>query len=88
MSCDDDDQWIEDRIAATKAMIIAFEDAILALSVGGLQQSYTLDTGQTRQVVTKADLGTIRNTLSSLENRLATLQARLRGSTTHVVPGF
>jgi hypothetical protein len=71
-----DRQFWLDRIEKTKLLIIAWEDAMLALSAGGVQ-SYTLDTGQTRQTVTKADLGTIKNTIDSLLNRLVTLEARI-----------
>jgi hypothetical protein len=74
-----DRQFWLDRIEKTKQLIIAWEDAELALSAGGVQ-SYTLDTGQTRQTVTKADLGTIRNTIDGLMNRLVTLEARINGS--------
>lgn len=71
-----DRQFWLDQIERTKAQIIAWEDAELALSAGGVQ-SYTLDTGQTRQTVTKADLSSIRITIDNLLNRLVTLEARL-----------
>lgn len=83
-----DRQFWLDRIEKTKALIIAWEDAELALSAGGVQ-SYTLDTGQTRQTVTKADLGTIRNTIDGLLNRLVTLEARLgNGGVVNVRPAW
>lgn len=81
-----DDAWNAERITRTKTMIVAYEDAILALSSGA--QSYTLDTGQTRQTVTRAMLSDLKSTLSSLENRLATYQARACGGGTYVRPGF
>jgi hypothetical protein len=86
MACSDDSEWIKARIAKTKELIEAYEDAILQLSTGA--QSYHLDTGQTRQVVTKAQLSQLRNALNGLENRLATLQARLCGGHVHVMPGY
>jgi len=70
--------FIQGRIDATKLQIIAYEDAALALA-GGVQ-SYTLDTGQSRQTVTKLDLIDIQTTIESLYNRCATLEARLNGS--------
>lgn len=73
-----DSDFIQARINATKNQIVAYEDAATALSSG--VQSYTLDTGQTRQTVTKLDLSNIQNTLDSLYNRYATLEARLNGS--------
>ena len=79
-------EWLEARVTATKALILVYEDAMLALAGGA--QSYSLDTGQTRQVVTKADLGSLRLQLNELENRLAVLDARLCGAGTNIVPGF
>jgi hypothetical protein len=68
MSCDaaEDEAWLDARIAKTKLMIIAIEDAILALSTGGVQ-SYSLNTGQTQQTVTKANISSMRGTLKELE---------------------
>jgi hypothetical protein len=71
--------FVQARIDATKAQIIAFEDAILALGTGGIQ-SYKLDTGQSIQTVTKLDLNFLNKTVDSLYNRCATLEARLNGS--------
>lgn len=73
-----DPTFIEARITATKASIVAAEDAELALLGGGIQ-TYTIDTGQTRQTVTKANITELRNYIDSLYNRLVTLQARLTG---------
>lgn len=75
-----DNSFIQDRITATKAQIVAYEDAALALAGGA--QSYTLDTGQSRQTVTKLDLSDLQNKIDSLYNRCATLEARLNGSGT------
>ena len=76
-----DRAFLQDRITATKAQIVAYEDAALALGTGGVQ-SYTLDTGQSRQTVTKLDLEWMQKALDSLYNRCATLEARLNGSGT------
>ena len=73
-----DTAFLQERIEATKAAIRAYEDAQLALATGGVQ-SYMLDTGQSRQTVTKLDLDHLRKTLQSLYNQLATMQARLTG---------
>lgn len=78
-----DAAFIQERIDATKAQIIAYEDAATALASG--VQSYTLDTGQTRQTVTKLDMRGIQLTLDQLYNRCATLEARLNGSGTVTV---
>lgn len=75
-----DREFIQARIDATKAQIIAYEDAATALASG--VQSYTIDTGQTRQTVTKLDMRGIQITIDQLYNRCATLEARLNGSGT------
>ena len=75
-----DRAFIQARIDATKAQIVAYEDAVLALA-GGVQ-SYTLDTGQSRQTVTRFDLIDIQKTIDGLYNRCATLEARRNGSGT------
>jgi len=75
-----DRTFIQARIDATKLQIVAYEDAALALASG--VQSYTLDTGQSRQTVNKLDLSAINKTIDSLYNRCATLEARLNGSGT------
>ena len=79
-----DAAFIQARIDATKLLIVVYEDALSAFGTTNIQ-SYILDTGQTRQNVTRADLSQLNRVLSSLENRLATYCARLNGSgTTHM----
>lgn len=78
-----DRAFIQARIDSTKLQIVAYEDAALALAAG--VQSYMIDTGQSRQTVTKLDLSAIRRTIDSLYNRCATLGARLNGSGTVTV---
>lgn len=80
-----DAAWIEERITQTKATIVAIETAILALSSGA--QSYTLDTGQSRQTVTKANLSELKNTLKYFEDRLNGLEGDL-SSTVNGPPTF
>jgi len=70
-------EWVEARIVATQAAIVAYEAAILALSTGA--QSYSLDTGQTRQNVTKANLTELRKTLEWLNSQLAQYDAQISG---------
>ena len=81
-----DRPYVQERITATKAQITAYEDALLAFGTNGAMQSYTLDTGQSRQTVTRADLSTMNRVLDSLYNRLATLEARLYGGSVTVRP--
>jgi hypothetical protein len=80
--------WLDARIAKTKTLIEKYEDAIDALSAPGGAESYSLDTGQTRQSVTRANLGSLQATLDSLENRLSTLYARRNGASVNVIPGW
>ena len=74
-----DYQFLTARITATEALIVAYEDAQLALGTSGIQ-SYSLDTGQSKQMVTRANLTEINKTVNSLYNRRATLLARRDGS--------
>jgi hypothetical protein len=73
--------FIQARIDATKLLIVAYEDAVLALVTGGVQ-SYQLDTGQTNQTVTKINVPAMNRQIDGLYNRCATLEARLNGSGT------
>lgn len=81
-----DNEWMDARIARTKASIVIYEDAIDALTT--THQTYTIQTAQTQETVTRTSLGQLRATLSSLENRLATLNARRYGSSRTARPGF
>jgi hypothetical protein len=81
-----DTEWILARIEKTKCLIEQYEDALTALNSGVM--TYSLDTGQSRQTVTKQDIAALVKALGSLENRLATLQARLYGGSVHVIPGW
>ena len=74
-------QFMLDRITATQDLIVAYEAALLALGTGGVQE-YRLDTGQSVQHVTKMDVKDLQNTVDSLYNTLATLEARCSGSGT------
>ena len=83
--------WIQERITRTRETIVSIENAVTALVSGA--QSYTLDTGQTRQTVTKANLAELKNSLSYYEGRLRELEAELgvltNGSASlYVTPGF
>jgi cytolysin (calcineurin-like family phosphatase) len=76
-----DADFIRERIAATKVAIVAYEDAIMALCSSDGVQSYSLNTGQTQQSVTRFDIANLGRALDGLYNRLATLEARLNGAT-------
>lgn len=83
-----DTTFLQERITATKALIVIYEGAITAIVTNGAQ-SYTLDTGQSRQTVTKVDIAQLNASLDGLYNRLCTFQARLDGSGSGIVrPGW
>lgn len=83
-----DSIFLQARIDAAKAQVVAYEAAIDALVAGGVQ-SYSLDTGQSKQTVTRVDLARLHAAVDSLLNRIATLQARLNGSGVLIGrPGF
>ena len=83
-----DRAFIKERITATKALIVAYEDAVTALGTQGGVVSYTLDTGQSRQTVTRADISSLNRMLDSLYNRLATLEARMYGGSLTARPAW
>jgi hypothetical protein len=83
----DDTAFWAQRLAAKKTQLIAFEAAITALTIDGMQ-SYRLMTGQTDQQVTRANLAQLREAVSDLENDISTLQARICGASHQGQPGF
>lgn len=74
-----DQAFLKERIEATKRQIVAYEDAVSQLSSGAVQ-SYSLNTGQTTQNVTRFDVARLNGDIDGLYNRLSTLEARLNGS--------
>ena len=72
-----DATFLNERITKIKALIVVYEDALLAL--GGGVQSFKLDTGQTVESVTELDMDALRKSVDGLYNSLATLEARLNG---------
>jgi hypothetical protein len=81
--------FLQARIVATQEQIVAFETALTAFADNGALQSYTIDTSQTTQTVTRANLTQLRNTVTSLYNQCATLEVRLNGGgSTQVIPGW
>ena len=74
-----DRELTQDRINAAKALLLLYDAALTAITISGAQ-SYLIDTGQTKQTVTKLDIKSLNDSISSLENRIATLTARLTGN--------
>ena len=82
-----DRTYLEARITATKAMIVAYEDAILALTLNPTL-NYSLDTGNNKIVVTSQDVTLLTRTIGVLEQRLDAYCARLNGGQCIIRPGF
>ena len=70
--------FIQARIDATQLLIVALENASLDLANGNIA-SYTLDTGQDRQVVTRNNMTELMNAIDAAYNRCAMLEVRLNG---------
>lgn len=82
------DDFLAEQVEAIKAKITAQLAASAGLASGAIQ-SYELESGQTRQKVTKANIQTLEAAITSNMNLLTTLEARLCGSgVTRVVPSF
>lgn len=78
---------IEAEIASLKTQRTQVLSAITAITTGA--QSYTLDTGQSRQTVNRANLSELRNLYDWLSQQIDRLCAKLNGgAVTHVRPGF
>lgn len=82
-----DESFLAGRITATKALIVLYEDALTFLAANPTQ-SYRLDTGQSVQDVTRANMAALQTTLDQLYNRLCTFDARQNGAATVVQPHF
>lgn len=85
------DAFLQTQLTATEAAIVATQAAILTVVSGA--QSYTLDTGQTRQTVTRSTLGDLRLALKALYDIRVALRNQLGltnnvGRQVHVIPGF
>ena len=81
-----DRAYIEERIEAIKAQVV---EADTAISAAMTSLTYSLDTGQTRQSVTRQQISSLRTTRDSLIAELAYWQGQLSGTgATRVIPGF
>jgi hypothetical protein len=86
--CCDPDTRLGAQLAGMLADLVLFNAAIRAFAMSNIQ-SYQLDTGQTRQLVTRANLATLRDTRDALLSDIDVLESRLcRTGTIRMVPGF
>lgn len=82
-----DDGFLDERIAATKADIVIWENADQAIGANGIQE-YWIDTGQNELKRKTVDAAEYRRHLDNLYNRLATQCARREGASVTVVPAW
>ena len=79
--------FLQTRITQVESIITGYENAIIALTTAGVQ-SYELDTGQSKQKVTKLDIESMQKALDSLYNTYSILCKRLNGNGVQVRMGF
>jgi len=79
--------WWQERLTKAMTRVEELETAITSLLDGSIQ-SYQLDTGQTRTLVTKQQMSPMILALERAYNDVAVIDARLNGSATRVVPGY
>ncbi len=78
--------WL-DQITNAKAQVVLLNDAITFLYANP-HQSYTLDTGQSSQRVTRPDVERLQSQYDSLLDRISTLEARCKGASQQIIPGW
>ncbi|MNI26478.1 hypothetical protein D3C77_336910 [compost metagenome] len=80
-------EWERTRLTKLKAIIDALDDAILQLSTTAILE-YHLDTGQSKQRVTRQDLPRLVDAKADLFTQYDALCARLsNGGALQVIPG-
>lgn len=81
-------EYWQARIEKKQTMLDAVDDALTTLLTGNVE-SYSLDTGQGVQKVTRLDIDMLRRLQEKLEADIATLHARANGGSVRVgVPTF
>lgn len=77
------------QLERVKAQITAYNDALDALALLNGVQSYSMDTGQTKQAVTRADIPMLTRAVERLEKRYSVWCMRVNGgSAPTAVPGW
>lgn len=83
-----DRTFLRQRIEAVKAQIVDWEGVLDFFAQNNGVQSYTLNTNQSVQTVSRSQIASIRLLLDGLYNRLSTLEARVYGRTLTARPAF
>lgn len=78
--------WIE-QLDKAKALAVSYDTAITFL-ITNPHKSYTLNTGQSSQQVSRPDLESLQEQLDNILNRIATLEARCYGASAQIRPGW
>ena len=81
------DAFWQEQLEASMAQVREFRLAISSL-LDGTIQSYQLDTGQTRTLVTKQQMSPVYLAQRRAMAEVAELQARVCGAGARVFPGF
>lgn len=82
------DDFLQSQIDAAKESLAAAITAEASIITGQIE-SYTMDTGQSRTVVNKLNISSLRVHIDSLLNRISILDSRLTGSGTIIArPGW
>lgn len=82
------DEFFRAQVEPLKLKVVAQMKASADLAAGAIQ-SYELESGQTRQKVTNANIDVLERAIASNMNLLATLEARLCGTgVTRVIPSW
>ena len=79
--------WYEKRLEKAMAHVEELEAAISAL-VDGSIQTYQLDTGNTRTLVSKQQMSPMYKALKDAESRVASLEAKVCGASSRIVPDW
>lgn len=82
----DENTFLEARLTENQAKLSLVDSAIAAVLSGA--QSYSLDSGQTRQTVTRASLGQLQALKTHYENEILKISRRLCGGATVAQPGW
>jgi hypothetical protein len=64
-----DEDFLNERITRTKQLIVAYEDVLLKIAANPAR-SYTINTGQTTETVTRHDAESLQRLLRVLYNQL------------------
>ncbi|MCR5612241.1 hypothetical protein [Treponema sp.] len=88
---EDSQTFWQDELTNAKILLYEIEKAITAFNKNGNIQSYTIDTGQDKQTVSRADLSNLYMRREKLLGEIATLEARLKNGGSRcpqICPGF